>query len=204
MGRYAGIIARRLGLDAKTVELIELAAPLHDLGKIGIPDSILLKKGALSPDEAELMQKHTSFGKRTFEPLTYDEYKVLRRHTLVGEMILDVTDSPLLSMASQVALTHHERWDGAGYPLGLSGEEIPLPGRITAVADVFDALSNKRPYKPAFPFDECYRIMEEARGTQFDPQSWMPSSPVATRPSRCGWSSPTSTDPSSRASGPSL
>jgi putative two-component system response regulator len=85
-------------------------------------------------------------------------------------MMVNVSTSPLLSMASQIALTHHERWDGHGYPIGLAGEDIPISGRIVAVADVFDALSNKRPYKPAFPMEKCFAILDEGRGTQFDPK----------------------------------
>jgi putative two-component system response regulator len=170
VGRYAGIIARELGLDPETAELIEHAAPLHDIGKVGIPDAILLKPGKLTPDEMEIMQNHTAYGKRTFEPMPADEWGTVQSHTVMGQRILDVATSPLIAMASQIALTHHERWDGGGYPLGLSGESIPLCGRITAVADVFDALSSKRPYKPAFPLERCLAILEEGRGTHFDPR----------------------------------
>ena len=170
VGRYAEIIARQLGLDEETVELIGHAAPLHDMGKVGIPDYILLKPGKLMPEEFELMRKHTVFGHRTFEPLTEEELQEFRDHTFMGEMIMDVQSSPIITMAAKIALTHHEKWDGTGYPIGLVGENIPLSGRITAVADVFDALSSKRPYKPVFELDRCFQIMEEGRGTHFDPQ----------------------------------
>ncbi len=170
VGRYAEIIARRMGLDPQFVELIEHAAPLHDMGKVGIPDMILLKPGTLSPDEFELMKRHCIYGKRTFEPMSRDEWRMFKSHTFLGEMIMDVRSSPIITMAAKIALTHHERWDGNGYPMGLSGEDIPLAGRITAVADVFDALSSKRPYKPAFPLERCFAIMEEGRGTHFDPK----------------------------------
>jgi putative two-component system response regulator len=170
VGRYAGVVARHYGLDEATCELIEQTAPLHDMGKIGVPDSILLKPDRLTPEEFELIQRHTTRGKRTFEPMSMDEWRSLERHTLMGEKILEAGNSPLLAMAGRIALTHHEKWDGSGYPLGLSGEQIPLEGRITAVADVFDALSSRRPYKPAFPLDECFRIMEKGRGGHFDPR----------------------------------
>jgi putative two-component system response regulator len=169
VGCYAGIIARKLGLPESMVELIEHAAPLHDMGKIGIPDAILQKPGKLTPDEFEIMKRHSVFGKRTFEPMSSDEWRTFKNHTLVGENILGGERSPLIALASKIALTHHERWDGSGYPLGLKGEEIPLAGRITAVADVFDALSTRRPYKPEWPLDRCFAAIDEGRGTQFDP-----------------------------------
>ena len=145
MGRYAEIISRQLRLDEETVELIGHAAPLHDMGKIGIPDGILLKPDKLDPDEFETMQKHSVYGKRTFEPMSRDEWRTFKSHTFLGEMIMDIESSPIITMAAKIALTHHEKWDGTGYPLGLSREDIPLAGRITAVADVFDALSSRRP-----------------------------------------------------------
>ena len=170
VGRYSGLLARALGIDEETAELIEHAAPLHDIGKIGIPDSILLKEGKLTPEEFEIMQRHVALGKGAFEPMAVHEMRAMRSHTILGEMMVNVSTSPLLGMAAQIALTHHERWDGAGYPIGLAGEDIPISGRIVAVADVFDALSNKRPYKPAFPIDKCFAILEEGRGAHFDPQ----------------------------------
>lgn len=170
VGRYAGILARQMGLDEETVELIEHAAPLHDMGKVGIPDEILLKPGKLTPEEFEIMQKHSAYGKHTFEPMSCDEWRMFKSHTFLGEMIMDVQSSPIITMAAKIALTHHEKWDGSGYPLGLCGQDIPISGRITAVADVFDALSSKRPYKPAFPIDRCFATIEQGRGTHFDPR----------------------------------
>ncbi len=170
VGCYAAIIARKLGLDERTVELIGHAAPLHDMGKVGIPDHILMKPEKLAPEEYEIMQKHSVYGKYTFEPMSHNEWRTFRSHTFLGEMIMDVDSSPIITMAAKIALTHHEKWDGTGYPLGLSGEDIPLAGRITAVADVFDALSSKRPYKPAFPQEKCFAIIQEGSGTHFDPK----------------------------------
>ena len=168
VGRYAGIIARQLRLAPYHIELIELAAPLHDLGKLGIPDAILLKPGKLSPAEFEIMQAHCRLGERTFEPLSSSEWEAYRHHPWIGEKILEVAASPILEMAARIALTHHEKWNGTGYPAGLKGDDIPIEGRITAVADVFDALSSPRPYKPAFPLDRCLAIIEEGRGEHFD------------------------------------
>ena len=169
VGRYARVIAGQLGLEANALDVLEQAAKLHDIGKIGIPDAILLKAGKLAPEQFEVIQKHCGYGKQLFEQLPSEELERLRRHTELGARILDEGRSPILALAMKIALTHHERWDGAGYPLGLAGRDIPLEGRITAVADVFDALSTKRPYKPAFPLEKCFAIMAEGRGTHFDP-----------------------------------
>lgn len=169
VGRYAGLIAKELGLEKETVDLIEHAAPLHDAGKIGIPDSILLKPGRLEPSEFEIIKQHCEFGHQIVGDIDRDEWKELSVHTEVGAKIMEVGTSPILQMAASIAATHHEKWDGTGYPSGLAGEDIPLEGRITAVADVFDALSSERPYKKAFPLEECLRILEEGRGQHFDP-----------------------------------
>ena len=104
------------------------------MGKVGIPDSVLLKPGTLAPEEFEIMQKHSVYGRRTFEPMSADEWQTFKSHTFMGEMIMDVQSSPIITMAAKIALTHHEKWDGTGYPIGLKGKEIPLAGRITAVA----------------------------------------------------------------------
>ena len=170
VGCYVGIIARALGLDPHVVELMEHATPLHDVGKIGVPDSILLKAGKLTPDEMQIMQDHTQRGARIFQVFSSDEWVKVKEHVEIGSRILGGNQSPLLRMAARIAITHHERWDGTGYPLALSGESIPLEGRITAVADVFDALSSKRPYKPAFTLTKCFEIMELERGKHFDPK----------------------------------
>ncbi len=136
VGRYAGIIARQLGLDPAMVELIEHAAPLHDVGKIGIPDAVLLKRGKLTEDEFEVVRQHCEFGKQIVDVMSSDDRFAVTTHTTVGARIMNVGSSPTLRMATRIAMTHHEKWDGSGYPRGLAGERIPLEGRITAVADV--------------------------------------------------------------------
>ena len=168
VGRYARVIAEELGWTGD-LSTFEQAAQLHDIGKIGVPDSILLKPGKLTPEEFEIMQKHAGYGRRITQTLPDHEANVLRGHTELGSRLLDSTDSPILALAAIISLSHHEKWDGSGYPLGLAGEDIPLEGRITAVADVFDALSSKRPYKPPFPMEKCLQILEEGRGKHFDP-----------------------------------
>ena len=170
VGRYARVIAEQLGFSWEELDILEPAAQLHDVGKIGIADAILLKSGKLTPEEYEMMQKHCGFGRKIVQRVPDSDAALLRRHTDMGARIMDVSSSPVLEMARRIALTHHERWDGNGYPLGLAGEDIPLEGRITAVADVFDALSSRRPYKPPFPLQKCFTIMEEGRQTQFDPR----------------------------------
>jgi putative two-component system response regulator len=170
VGRYVGVIARQLGLEPHLVELMELAAPLHDVGKIGIPDAILRKPGSLAVDEFRIMQSHCDLGLRIFNDASENSTNELLEHPQLGLNFISQYVSPVLRMASSIASSHHERWDGTGYPRGTSGEEIPLEGRITAVADVFDALSTKRAYKPAFPLEKCFQIMREGRGSHFDPR----------------------------------
>jgi putative two-component system response regulator len=169
VGRYTAIIARQMGYPKNRLEMLEQAAQLHDVGKIGIPDSILFKPGKLGFDEYELMKRHCALGRQIIEPISEKEWNILKTHTRIGESMLHVRSSSLLMLAARIAQTHHERWDGKGYPLGLMGEDIPLEGRIVAVADVFDALSSKRPYKEPFPRQRCFDILLEGRGTQFDP-----------------------------------
>jgi putative two-component system response regulator len=147
IGRTCALLARGLDLPDGDVELIRRAAPLHDIGKIGIPDAILLKPGKL----------------------TDQEFEVIRTHAGIGAEILSGSQSPLLRLAQRIALTHHERWDGRGYPDGLSGEEIPMAGRIVAVADVFDALTHERPYKEAWPVETAVGEILGQAGGQFDP-----------------------------------
>lgn len=170
VGRYAALIAAQLGWDPARVEMLELAAQLHDVGKIGVPDAILAKPGKLTPEEFELIQRHCGIGMQIFESLSEPERSSLRKHAELGDRLLSGCGSPVLDMAARIALTHHERWDGSGYPIGLAGGDIPIEGRITAVADVFDALSTKRCYKPAFPREKCFSILREGRGTHFDPE----------------------------------
>jgi putative two-component system response regulator len=147
IGRISALIGRVLGLSDAEVGLIGRAAPLHDIGKIGIADAILLKPGRLTGDELAVMQTHAA----------------------IGAGILGGSQSPLLRLAEQIALTHHERWDGRGYPAGLAAEKIPLAGRIVAVADVFDALAHERPYKPAWPVADAVAEVITQGGRQFDP-----------------------------------
>ena len=170
VGRYTAIIAQELGYPEKKLLMLEQAAQLHDVGKIGIPDSILFKPGKLDPNEYDLMKKHCALGRQIIEPISEKDWEVLKTHTHRGKSLLHVRSSPLLVLAARIAQTHHEKWDGSGYPLGLSGTDIPLEGRIVAVADVFDALSSARPYKEPFPREKCFAILEEGRGQQFDPQ----------------------------------
>jgi response regulator RpfG family c-di-GMP phosphodiesterase len=147
MAHYSALIAGRLGLGAATEELLLQAAPMHDVGKIGIPDYILLKPGKLTHEEFELMKNHASLG---FE-------------------LLQGSSSRVLQTGAEIALSHHEKFDGSGYPAGLRGEAIPLFGRIVAVADVFDALTSERPYKRAWEMDRAVAFLKEGSGTHFDP-----------------------------------
>jgi putative two-component system response regulator len=163
VGKYAAIIARELGLGSDRVVWLECAAQLHDVGKIGVPDSILLKPGALTKDEFAIMQRHCDLGSRI---IRNDAHPAGSARQEPGHRPFQ---SPLMQMAALIAESHHERWDGTGYPKGLKGEKIPLEGRITAVADVFDALSTARPYKKAMPLEQCFTILSENRGSHFDP-----------------------------------
>lgn len=169
VGKYVGVIAREMDFNESRIEILELAAQLHDIGKIGIPDAVLHKPGKLDESERETINKHCAIGKQIIQPLTPHEWGILKSHTRLGANLLHVSSSPLLLLAARIAQTHHERFDGTGYPLGLKGEDIPIEGRMTAVADVYDALSTKRPYKAAFPREKCFEIMSEGRGTHFDP-----------------------------------
>ena len=167
VGRYATIIARELGFGAERIAWLEHAAQLHDVGKIGVPDSILLKPGPLSKDEFQTMQHHCLFGSRIIN--NDNSAKIAEKPASFETITVGGPKSPLMRMAAIVAETHHERWDGTGYPRGLKGDEIPIEGRITAVADVFDALSTSRPYKNAMPLEQCFKILFENRGSHFDP-----------------------------------
>ena len=166
VGRYAAIIARELGYDPQAIIDLEHAAQLHDVGKIGIPDAILNKPDSLSNDEYEMMKNHCRTGSKIISGENLDEIQTLAQiRNIVGEC-----SSPVMRLAALVAETHHEKWDGSGYPHGLAGEEIPVEGRITAICDVFDAVSTKRPYKNAYPIDECFQIILKGSGTHFDPR----------------------------------
>ncbi|MCW3033234.1 MAG: domain S-box protein [Solirubrobacterales bacterium] len=148
VGTMSAEIGQRMGLSDESVALLREAAPLHDIGKLAIPDSVLLKPGRLTEQEQELMQTHTALGAR----------------------LLFGSRSPALQLAGIVAEAHHEWWDGGGYPLGLIGGDIPLVGRIVAVADVFDALTHDRPYKPAWPADQAIALIRSSAASQFDPR----------------------------------
>lgn len=163
VGRYAAVIAHQLGFNEERIVWMEHAAQLHDVGKIGVPDAILHKPGKLTEEEFNIMKGHCVAGRSIIR----DE--IVPNDNLRHRNVFDDWSSPMMSVASLVAATHHERWDGTGYPQGLSGTDIPIEGRITAVADVFDALSTRRPYKEPFAIDECFRIVEEKRGSHFDP-----------------------------------
>jgi putative two-component system response regulator len=163
VGRYAAIIAEELGFSAERINWMEHAAQLHDVGKIGIPDAILHKPGRLTEEEFGIMQGHCVAGRSIIRDEVVGDEIVKHRN------VFDDWTSPMMHLASVVAATHHEKWDGTGYPQGLQGTDIPIEGRITAIADVFDALSTTRPYKAAIPLDECFCLMEEKRGTHFDP-----------------------------------
>jgi putative two-component system response regulator len=146
MGAYCEEIARRMHLSEEVCDIISLAAQMHDIGKVAIPDRILLKRG----------------------PLTEDERAVVETHAEIGKQILQGSESPIMSLAEAIAWTHHEKVDGSGYPRGLEGAEIPIEGRIAAAADVYDALTRDRPYRQAMPVADATALMAEGRGTHFD------------------------------------
>ncbi|MGE0607857.1 MAG: HD-GYP domain-containing protein [Pirellulales bacterium] len=164
VGRYAGIIARQLNFSPARVELISQAAILHDVGKIGITDTILHKPGKLTDDEMAVIKQHCRYGQKILQCMPSDERPSIR------PAVSPQSQSPILRMAAVIAISHHEKWDGTGYPHGLAGEAIPIEGRITAVADVYDALSSRRPYKEPLPPQRCLEMMQKGRGTHFDPQ----------------------------------
>jgi putative two-component system response regulator len=148
MSHYSQVLALAYGFSESLAEELLHAAPMHDLGKIGIPDEIMLKPGKL----------------------TAAEFEIMKTHPLIGAEIIGECDSSLLSLAKEVALNHHEKWDGTGYPHGLKGEQIPIAARIVALADVFDALTTKRPYKEAWPLDKTLEYLKEQSGHHFEPK----------------------------------
>lgn len=148
IGYLAEALALILGQSTGYARMLRKAAPMHDIGKIGIPDHVLKKPGPLTPDERQLMNRHAAMG---------------------AEILGRSNNTPVFRMAAEVAVTHHERWDGSGYPDGLAGDAIPLSGRITAVVDFFDALTMDRVYRPAFPVDVALQMLADERGRAFDP-----------------------------------
>jgi putative two-component system response regulator len=148
MSHYSKVIALAYGHSAKDADALFLAAPMHDVGKIGIPDSIMLKPGKLTPEEIAIMQKHPE----------------------IGAEILGESDSDLIELAKVVAMTHHEKWDGTGYPKQLKGKDIPIEGRIVALADVFDALTSVRPYKEAWTVEKAIEFITSQKAQHFDPE----------------------------------
>ncbi|MDC7242367.1 MAG: response regulator [Spirochaetales bacterium] len=164
VSEYTACLAKGLGWDKSRVTLIRLAAPVHDIGKIGIPDHILLKEGKLTQSEWAEMQQHCSYG---FSILS--ENRFLK--SFIHEESIDKTafQEQIIATAANIALNHHEKWDGSGYPAGLKGNEISIEARITAIADVFDALSSDRPYKKAWSEEECLTYLTEQKGKHFDP-----------------------------------
>jgi putative two-component system response regulator len=147
MSALSAFLAERARIGNVKPKVMRLASALHDVGKIGVPDAVLLKPGPLSTEEQEIMQ----------------------RHTVIGHRMLSDSASPLLQLGASIALTHHERWDGTGYPSGMAGEGIPPEGRVTAIADVYDALTNHRPYRPALDPADAIAHMRSGRGRHFDP-----------------------------------
>lgn len=170
VGKFARVVAERLGLPKEFCAQIELAAQLHDLGKIGIPDAILLNPGKLTEEEFAVMKRHCEIGREILDPFAADEMEALRQNKSDPARLPSNIRSPLLVLAAKIAQTHHEKWDGTGYPLGLKGEQIPIEGRITSVADVYDALCSVRPYKEGFTVEQALRIMLAERGSRFDPK----------------------------------
>ena len=148
ISHYSALIAKKIGLPSKEVKNILYAAPMHDIGKIGIPDSILMKPSKL----------------------TADEFHFMKTHTTIGAKILENSKAEILQLAQEIAISHHEMWNGGGYPCGLSGFDIPIVGRIVGLADVFDALTSKRPYKEPYPVDFVCQIIKQESGHHFEPE----------------------------------
>jgi putative two-component system response regulator len=148
MSHYSRRLARELGWEEEHADRMLYASPMHDVGKIGVPDRILQKEGSL----------------------TEEEFEQIKKHTTIGHRILSGSENEIMKLSARIALTHHEKWDGSGYPEGLSGEDIPRAGRVVAIADVFDALTSARPYKEAFSIEKSLGIIHDDRGSHFDPE----------------------------------
>jgi len=165
VGRYTAVLARELGMPEERIPMLEIAAQLHDVGKIGVPDAILLKPGKLDDAEFAIMRRHCEYGFKIIAPDTEIDNAA---DSSTSFALSERGNSPMLAMAARIALTHHEKWDGSGYPRKIAGADIPLEGRMVAVADVFDALSSERPYKKPFPLEKCIQILQEGRNKHFD------------------------------------
>jgi putative two-component system response regulator len=169
VGCISRVIAEAMGLDRRRVEILFLAAPLHDIGKIGIPDAILMKRGPLSREEWVVMKQHCRIGARILSEDSHIRSTFFQWRGAERRPAARLVDNPFLEMAASIAATHHEKWDGSGYPRGLSGESIPLESRIVAIADVFDALTSLRPYKEPSTEYEAMQIIADAAAVHFDP-----------------------------------
>lgn len=169
VGCCSRLIAEILGKSRGFVETLFLAAPLHDIGKIGIPDVILLKRGPLGPGQQAIMRNHCILGERILREDSKVRTEFLEWRGASSRAEVEGFRNPFLEMAASIALTHHEKWDGSGYPQGLAGEEIPLESRIVGICDVFDAMTSKRPYKEAYPEKVALKIIDDACGRHFDP-----------------------------------
>ncbi len=171
VGCYSRAIAAGMKLDPAVQEMLLLAAPLHDIGKIGIPDRILLKRGPLSDGEWAVVQRHCVIGYRILREPANLLRPLLASQGLASQSVITLEDyDPLLELAAEIALTHHEKWDGTGYPLRLYGRAIPLASRIVAIADVFDALVSPRPYRGPCEEQQALRVLEQSAGSHFDPE----------------------------------
>ncbi len=166
VGLYSALMGRGLGLPQEQVDMLAHTAPMHDLGKIGIRDGILLKAGKLTAEEWDTMKTHTLIGYEMLMERTATPADV---HSVLGAKSELLDENHLIRTSAMIALTHHEKLDGTGYPFGLRAYEIPLEGRIVAIADVYDALQSERPYKSAFPMEKCLQILRESAGTHVDP-----------------------------------
>jgi len=169
VGCTSRAVAEALGMDRRFVETVFLAAPLHDIGKIGIPDRILRKRGPLGPAQQAVMRQHCAIGARILREDSNVRAAYLEWQGTSSRSELEGFDNPFLGIAASIALTHHEKWDGTGYPQGLAGEEIPLESRIVAICDVFDAMTSERPCKQPYPEDDTLEVIRNAVGRHFDP-----------------------------------
>jgi len=169
VGAYSGAIARGIGLGEKIAESIELAASLHDVGKIGFPDALLTRTERFAREEFDLLQKRGVTPPAACSHVLLEDLAVYKSHTVAGSRIMAIGHSGLLELAAVIAMNHHEKWDGTGYPFGTSGKNIPLEARIVSIANLFDILGSRQGHRPAFPDDECFAILADGAGTHFDP-----------------------------------